>query len=56
MNRHIRPLSILLVALLAAFTPHLPAQGRPVTADDRSNGEAWWSHVKVLADDRMEGA
>jgi Zn-dependent M28 family amino/carboxypeptidase len=40
-------------ALLAA--PILSAQGRPVTADDKVKGEAWWAHVKALADDANEG-
>ena len=39
--------------LLAA--PALFAQGRPVTPDDQAKGQAWWLHIKTLADDNMEG-
>jgi Zn-dependent M28 family amino/carboxypeptidase len=55
MNRINRPLFILVAVVLAAFVPQLSAQGRQVTADDRAKGEAWWSHVKALADDSTEG-
>jgi Zn-dependent M28 family amino/carboxypeptidase len=30
-------------------------QGRPVTAADQAAGEAWWAHVKALADESMQG-
>jgi Zn-dependent M28 family amino/carboxypeptidase len=43
------------IALLGGFTPHLLSQGRPVTPADQAAGQAWWAHVKVLADDGMEG-
>ena len=39
--------------LLAAQA--LFAQGRPVTPDDQAKGQAWWLHIKTLADDNMEG-
>ena len=31
------------------------AQGRPVTPADQAAGQAWWAHVKALADPGMEG-
>jgi len=31
------------------------AQGLPVTPADRAAGQAWWAHIKVLADDGMQG-
>jgi Zn-dependent M28 family amino/carboxypeptidase len=37
------------------LTPHLLAQGRPVTPADESAGQAWWAQIKALADDSMEG-
>ncbi len=37
------------------FAPHVLAQGRPVTPADQAAGEAWWAHVKALADDSMQG-
>jgi Zn-dependent M28 family amino/carboxypeptidase len=50
----LRPASFFaLVALIAA--PQLPAQGRPVTPADQAAGDAWWAHIKALADDGMEG-
>jgi Zn-dependent M28 family amino/carboxypeptidase len=45
----------LAVAFLATLTPHLLAQGRPVTPADRAAGQAWWAQIKALADDSMEG-
>ena len=45
----------LAVAFLATLTPHLPAQGRPVTPADQAAGQAWWAQIKALADDSMEG-
>lgn len=30
-------------------------QGLPETAQDEARGQAWWKHVKVLADDSMQG-
>ncbi|MDR3698414.1 MAG: M20/M25/M40 family metallo-hydrolase [Candidatus Sulfopaludibacter sp.] len=33
----------------------LLAQGRPVTPADQAAGQAWWAHVKALADPGMEG-
>src|SRR3981081_749495 len=35
--------------------PHLLAQGRPVTPTDQAAGQAWWAHVKALADDSTQG-
>ena len=46
---------LLVVTLVGGFTPHVQAQGRPVTAADQAAGQAWWAHVKALADDGMEG-
>src|SRR5580658_10106730 len=46
---------VLVVAVLSEFVPHLPAQGRPVTPGDQAAGQAWWAHVKALADDGMQG-
>jgi Zn-dependent M28 family amino/carboxypeptidase len=45
------------LALLAALISglQLVAQDRPVTAADQAAGEVWWAHIKVLADDSMEG-
>lgn len=43
------------LAILAAGTPRLQAQGRPVTPADQQAGQAWWAHVQTLADDKMEG-
>jgi Zn-dependent M28 family amino/carboxypeptidase len=31
------------------------AQGLPVTPADQAAGQAWWAHIKVLADDGMQG-
>ncbi|HXB73730.1 MAG TPA: M20/M25/M40 family metallo-hydrolase [Candidatus Acidoferrales bacterium] len=45
----------LMVAFLGGFTLPLLAQGRPVTPADQTAGQAWWAHVKVLADDGMQG-
>src|SRR5947208_54104 len=47
MNRFFLALTFTAISVLA--------QGRPVTADDRAKGEAWWAHVKTLADNSMEG-
>jgi len=44
-----------LAAVLSGLTPHLAAQGRPVTPADQAAGQAWWAHVKALADDSMQG-
>lgn len=44
-----------IAAVMGGLTPHLPAQGRPVTPADQSAGQAWWAHVKALADDSMQG-
>jgi Zn-dependent M28 family amino/carboxypeptidase len=48
-------LAALATALLGALTPQLAAQGRPATPADQAAGEAWWAHIKVLADKSMEG-
>ena len=45
----------LTVAVLGGLTPRLPAQGRQVTPADQAAGDAWWAHVKALADDSMQG-
>jgi Zn-dependent M28 family amino/carboxypeptidase len=45
----------LTVVFLGGFTPPPLAQGRPVTPTDQAAGQAWWAHVKVLADDGMQG-
>ena len=41
------------IVVAASFLPHslLPR----VRADDKPDGQRWWSHVLVLADDRLEG-
>jgi len=31
------------------------AQGLPVTPADQAAGQAWWAHIKLLADDGMQG-
>src|SRR5580658_9818225 len=45
----------LVVVVLGGLTPHLLAQGRHVTPADQAAGQAWWAHVKALADDSMQG-
>lgn len=45
---------LLLAAALLGAGPLL-SQGRPVTPADRAAGDAWWAHVRALADDSMEG-
>ena len=45
----------LTVAFVGGLTPPLLAQGRPVTPTDQAAGQAWWAHVKVLADNGMQG-
>jgi Zn-dependent M28 family amino/carboxypeptidase len=45
----------LIAAVMGGLTPHLLAQGRPVTRADQAAGQAWWAHVTVLADDSMQG-
>ncbi len=42
-------------AMLAVFTGGATAQGMPETAADQASGQAWWAHIKVLADDSMRG-
>ncbi len=42
-----------LIAILVAS--NVMAQGRPVTPADQAAGQAWWAHVKALADDSTEG-
>jgi Zn-dependent M28 family amino/carboxypeptidase len=46
---------LLFIALLCRLSPHLSAQGRPVTPADQAAGQAWWTHVQALADDSMQG-
>jgi len=41
------------IGLLAAGVA--VGQGLPETAQDEARGQAWWKHVKVLADDSMQG-
>ena len=41
--------------VLAASVTFAAAQGLPETAADQAAGQAWWAHVKVLADDTMRG-
>ena len=41
--------------MIAASTTNLGAQGRAVTSADETAGQAWWAHVKALANDGMEG-
>jgi Zn-dependent M28 family amino/carboxypeptidase len=43
------------MVVLGGYTPPLLAQGRPVTPADQAAGQAWWAHIKVLADDGMQG-
>ncbi len=43
------------IALTTVFAAGLAAQGLPVTQADQAEGQAWWAHIKVLADDRMRG-
>jgi Zn-dependent M28 family amino/carboxypeptidase len=40
---------------MVACTADVRAQGRPVTANDEAAGRVWWAHIKMLADDGMEG-
>ena len=42
-------------AMVAGCVASSVAQGMPETATDQTAGQAWWSHVKVLADDNMRG-
>lgn len=44
-----------MLVFVAALAPHLAAQGRPETPADQASGQAWWAHIKVLADNGMEG-
>jgi len=44
---------LVFIQLMIAF--FVFAQGLPVTPADRTGGEAWWAHIKVLADDGMQG-
>ncbi len=44
-----------MLVFVAALAPHLVAQGRPVTPADQAAGQAWWAHIKALADNGMEG-
>jgi Zn-dependent M28 family amino/carboxypeptidase len=45
----------LVAVSVVGLTPHLAAQGRPVTPADEAAGQAWWAHIKTLADPGMEG-
>jgi Zn-dependent M28 family amino/carboxypeptidase len=49
MRTYILPFAVVFLA------PHLLAQGRPETPADQAAGQAWWAHIKTLADDGMEG-
>jgi len=44
-----------MVIIPVGLTPDLLAQGRHVTPADQAAGQAWWAHVKALADDSMQG-
>jgi Zn-dependent M28 family amino/carboxypeptidase len=56
MSRINRTAFVLLSAtFLAGLSPSLHAQGRPVTPADQAAGQAWWEHIKALADDSMQG-
>ena len=44
-----------MAASLLCLSTLLAAQGLPVTEQDRADGDAWWAHIKVLADDSMKG-
>jgi hypothetical protein len=45
----------IVAAAVAASTTTLLAQGRAVTPADQAAGQAWWAHIKMLANDNMEG-
>jgi Zn-dependent M28 family amino/carboxypeptidase len=45
----------IVAATVAGSMPAVMAQGRPVTPADQAAGQAWWAHIKTLADDSMEG-
>ncbi|MEI9974289.1 MAG: hypothetical protein WDO73_20910 [Ignavibacteriota bacterium] len=42
-------------ATFLASAALLLSQGRPETPADQAAGDAWWAHIKALADDGMEG-
>jgi Zn-dependent M28 family amino/carboxypeptidase len=42
-------------ALLLAICAALVCSGYPQQPQDHFDGKTWWAHVKVLADDNMEG-
>jgi hypothetical protein len=42
-------------AFLGVYTVPVFAQGLPITPADEAAGQAWWTHIKVLADDGMLG-
>ena len=44
---------LVFIQLVSAFPVF--AQGLPVTPADQAAGQAWWAHIKVLADDGMQG-
>ncbi len=44
-----KPLFLLVISLMA-----VPAYTQPPT-QNHFDGKTWWEHVKVLADDNMEG-
>lgn len=43
------------LAALVCLTADLAGQAQTATETDRAAGVAWWAHVKVLADESMEG-
>jgi Zn-dependent M28 family amino/carboxypeptidase len=43
------------LALAAFASTALQSQGLPVTASDEAQGQQWWAHIKILADDGMRG-
>jgi hypothetical protein len=51
----IRRCKLLAAVTLVAFQVNILAQGVPVTPADQAAGQAWWAHVKILADDNMRG-
>ena len=46
---------VLTISSVFVLTSSLFGQGRPVTPADQAAGEAWWAHVKALADEKTQG-
>src|SRR5579862_3761029 len=55
MTRFGRTNLMLAAGVMSTLAPHLAAQGRPETPADQAAGQAWWAHIKTLADEGMEG-